>query len=172
MTSRLKNILKNAGFVSIGAVILACAIMLLSSQGQSQDASERPHYAHSTLVIAGQNGAQNNFAVEVATSDAEQSYGLMFVKSLDDDQGMIFPYNPPRVVAFWMKNTLISLDMLFVRPDRTIGRIVSMAKPQDLTPIPSQEPVIAVIEINGGLAKKKNINVGDKVESPILLMPR
>ena len=161
-----ENIYKNMGLVIVGAVILAFGIVLLSAQTQSQN--QRPHYARSTLVITGQGGKQNSFNVEIANSEPEQSYGLMFVKSLGDDQGMIFPYHPPREVAFWMKNTLIPLDMLFVRPDGTICRIVAMAKPQDLTPIPSQEPVIAVIEINGGAARKKNINVGDKVESPML----
>jgi uncharacterized membrane protein (UPF0127 family) len=92
----------------------------------------------------------------------------MFVTSLRDDEGMIFPYAPPRKVSFWMKNTLIPLDMLFVQSDGTIGRIAASAQPQDVTPISSQEPVSAVIEINGGLAKKDGFEAGDKVESSIL----
>jgi uncharacterized membrane protein (UPF0127 family) len=89
----------------------------------------------------------------------------MFVQSMPADAGMIFPYDPPRDVAFWMKNTLIPLDMLFISPDGRIGRIVAEARPQDVTPIDSQGDVIAVIELNGGTAKKDGIAVGDKAIS-------
>ena len=70
----------------------------------------------------------------------------MFRKSLAPDRGMIFPYTPPQHVAFWMKNTLIPLDMVFIREDGTIARIAT-AKPLDQTPVPSGEPVVAVLEI-------------------------
>jgi uncharacterized membrane protein (UPF0127 family) len=92
----------------------------------------------------------------------------MFVRSMQKDQGMIFPMIPPRPVFFWMKNTLIPLDMLFVSPDGTLGWIESEARPQDETPIYSQGAVSAVIEINGGLAKKYGLSAGDKVDSPAL----
>ncbi len=76
---------------------------------------------------------------------------------------MIFPYDPPQNVAFWMKNTLIPLDMVFIRADGTIAQIVT-AKPLDLTGVPAGEPVAAVLEIRGGRASELGIREGDKVE--------
>ena len=98
----------------------------------------RPSFPHAGLTITRADGTNLSFKTEVANSLAEQSYGLMFLKSLPADAGMIFPYDPPHEVAFWMKDTLIPLDMLFVRPDGTIGLIVAMAQPLDVMPISSQ----------------------------------
>jgi len=89
----------------------------------------------------------------------------MFVRSLTGDRGMIFPYNPAQDVAFWMKNTLIPLDMVFIRSDGTIIRITT-AKPLDETPVPSGEPVAAVLEIAAGRAAELGIKTGDIAEWP------
>jgi uncharacterized membrane protein (UPF0127 family) len=77
---------------------------------------------------------------------------------------MIFPYAPAQDVAFWMKNTLIPLDMIFIRADGTIARIEENAVPLSLEPVPSLEPVTAVLEINGGRAAELGIEAGDKVD--------
>jgi uncharacterized membrane protein (UPF0127 family) len=106
-----------------------------------------------------------SFRTSVAGTMAQQAQGLMFVRSMPADAGMIFPYNPPRRVTFWMKNTIIPLDMLFIRADNSIGRIVAEARPQDVTPIDSEGDVVAVIELNGGTSKNDGIAVGDKVSS-------
>ena len=87
----------------------------------------------------------------------------MFYRSLGADRGMIFPYDPPQNVAFWMKNTLIPLDMVFIRADGTIARIVT-AKPLDLTAVPAGEPIACVLEIRGGRASELGIREGDKVD--------
>lgn len=89
----------------------------------------------------------------------------MFRRSLAPDRGMIFPYNPPQPVAFWMRNTLIPLDMIFIRADGRIARIAT-AKPLDETPVPAGEPVAAVLEIAGGRAAELGISEGDSVEWP------
>jgi uncharacterized membrane protein (UPF0127 family) len=89
----------------------------------------------------------------------------MFVRSLAPDRGMIFPYDPPQQVSFWMKNTLIPLDMIFIRADGTIARIAT-AKPLDETPVPGGEPIAAVLEIAGGRAAELGIRMGDTVEWP------
>ena len=86
----------------------------------------------------------------------------MFRKALEPDRGMIFPYDPPQEVAFWMKNTLIPLDIVFIRSDGTIARIAN-AEPMDITPLPSGEPVAVVLEIAGGRAKQLGIREGDVV---------
>jgi len=89
----------------------------------------------------------------------------MFVKSLPGDRGMIFPYNPPQDVSFWMKNTLIPLDIIFIRSDGTIVRITH-AKALDESPLPSGEPVAVVLEIRGGRAAELGIKEGDVASWP------
>lgn len=105
------------------------------------------------------------FTVQIAASIEQQEQGLMFYRSLGADQGMIFPYDPPRNVAFWMKNTLIPLDMIFIRANGTIARIAT-AKPLDLETVPAGEPVAAVLEIRGGRAAELGIREGDIVDWP------
>ncbi len=129
----------------------------------------RPLFERTGLVLTRADGTNFPFKVEVARSKEEQAYGLMFVQRMPADEGMIFPFAAPKEVAFWMKNTLIPLDMIFVRPDGTIGRIAANTRPQDETPVFSQEPVSAVIEINGGLAKKYGLETGNKVDFPVPL---
>jgi hypothetical protein len=102
----------------------------------------------------------HRFTVEVAATLEQQERGLMFRKALAGDRGMIFPYDPPQDVAFWMKNTLIPLDILFIRSDGTIVRITK-AEAMDLTPLPSGEPVAGVLEIRGGRAAELGIKEGD-----------
>jgi uncharacterized membrane protein (UPF0127 family) len=84
----------------------------------------------------------------------------MFRRTLGPDRGMIFPYDPPRDVSFWMENTLIPLDIIFIRSDGTIVRITH-AKALDRTPLPAGEPVGAVLEIRGGRAAELGIKEGD-----------
>ena len=102
----------------------------------------------------------HHFTVDVAATPEQQERGLMFVKSLAGDRGMIFPYSPPAEVSFWMKNTLIPLDIIFIRTDGTIVR-VTHAKALDVTPLPSGEPISAVLEIRGGRASELGIKEGD-----------
>ncbi len=108
----------------------------------------------------------HRFTVEVARSPREQEIGLMNRPSLAPDRGMIFPYDPPQPAAFWMKETLIPLDMIFIRADGTIARIAANTVPLSLDPVPSNEPVAAVLEIAGGRAAELGIRAGDTVEWP------
>ncbi len=127
--------------------------------------SAPPPLPQAPLTITRSDGMHFSFRTSVAGTMAQQAQGLMFVRSMPADAGMIFPYNPPRRVTFWMKNTIIPLDMLFIRADNSIGRIVAEARPQDVTPIDSEGDVVAVIELNGGTSKNDGIAVGDKVSS-------
>ena len=104
-----------------------------------------------------------HYKVEVAATPQEQSRGLMYRTSLPDHGGMIFPMTPPRPASFWMKNTYIPLDMIFIRPDGTIARIAANTIPENLEPVDSGEPVSAVLEIVGGGAAANGIAEGDKV---------
>jgi uncharacterized protein len=105
----------------------------------------------------------HRFTVEVAATPQEQAYGLMNRSELAPDHGMIFPFDPPRDAAFWMKNTLIPLDMVFVRADGSIANIAANTVPLSLEPVPSDGPVKAVLEIAGGRAAELGIKPGDKV---------
>jgi len=107
---------------------------------------------------------RHNFTVEVAATPDEQAMGLMFRRSLAPDKGMIFPYDPPQDVAFWMKNTLIPLDMVFIRADGHVARIAANTVPMSLDPVPAGEPVAAVLEIAGGRAAQIGLKPGDVVE--------
>ena len=110
------------------------------------------------------SGAKTHaFVVEVARSPDQQEQGLMFRQSLGDSAGMIFPYDPPQVASFWMKNTLIPLDMIFIRQDGTIATIAENTVPMSLELVPSVEPVVAVLEIAGGRSAELGIKAGDKV---------
>jgi uncharacterized protein len=113
------------------------------------------------LTIHSKNGV-HRFTVEVAATPQQQEIGLMFRRSLAGNRGMIFPYDPPQEVAFWMKNTLIPLDIVFIGVGGKIVRITN-AEAMDLTPLPSGAPVTGVLEIRAGRAKELGIREGDKV---------
>ena len=107
------------------------------------------------------------FQVEIADTDATRERGLMFRKSLAPDRGMLFDFHEPRLVAFWMKNTLIPLDMLFIDKGGVVVSIAREATPMSETPIPSGAPVVGVLEIAGGGAAAIGAEPGDKVDERI-----
>jgi uncharacterized membrane protein (UPF0127 family) len=103
------------------------------------------------------------FQVEIAATPAEQKRGLMFRQSLAPDRGMLFTYAKPQPAAFWMKNTLIPLDILYVAPNGRVLSIARNARPHDETPIASGGLILGVLEIAGGRAAQLGILPGDKV---------
>jgi len=115
-----------------------------------------------TLEIVSASGV-HVFSVELATNDEERERGLMYRKSVPDGQGMLFDFGAEQNVAMWMKNTLIPLDMIFIRGDGRIARIAENTEPMSTRIIPSGGPVRAVLEVAGGTAKKLGIAVGDRV---------
>ncbi|MEJ6011693.1 DUF192 domain-containing protein [Novosphingobium aquae] len=115
------------------------------------------------LTVTSAKG-KHAFKVEVAGTAEEQARGLMFRTAMGADEGMIFPMNPPRMASFWMRNTVIPLDLIFVGQERKILNIAAQAVPYDETPLISNGRVIAVLELNGGRAAQLGIAPGDKVE--------
>lgn len=99
----------------------------------------------------------HRFTVELARTEAEQARGLMFRTELAPDRGMLFPYSPPQPVAFWMKDTLIPLDMIFIRADGSIDRIAENTVPESMEPVASGGAIAAVLEVAGGTAARLNI---------------
>ncbi|MEO9636154.1 MAG: DUF192 domain-containing protein [Parasphingorhabdus sp.] len=110
--------------------------------------------------------ATHELVVEVAESSAQQAQGLMFRTELAPDKGMIFPFAKDRAASFWMKNTVISLDIIFLRRDGTIESIAANTIPYSLAPVRSNEPVATVLEIAAGRAAELNIGPGDTVTWP------
>ncbi|MBA3910563.1 MAG: hypothetical protein C0524_11920 [Rhodobacter sp.] len=111
-------------------------------------------------------GGSESFSVELADDPAERSRGLMFRSALDPAAGMLFVYESPRQAQFWMKNTLIPLDMIFADASGRVTRVHSNAIPGDLTPIDGGPGVVFVLEINGGLAATLGIAPGAELRHP------
>jgi uncharacterized membrane protein (UPF0127 family) len=111
-------------------------------------------------------GRKVTFRVELARTSEEVQRGLMYREHLAPDAGMLFLFERPRVQTFWMKNTLIPLDMIFIGPDRRIVGIVAEAEPQTLTARKVDSPSQYVLEIGGGLAAQLGIRPGQVVEFP------
>lgn len=103
------------------------------------------------------------FVVEIADNDVTRTQGLMHRKALAPDRGMLFDFKTPRDVAFWMRNTYIPLDLIFIQKNGRVLSIARNAKPLDETPIPSGGPVVAVLEVAGGRAAQIGVLPGDRV---------
>ncbi len=106
------------------------------------------------------------FSVEIADDLEEQQLGLMHRESMASSAGMLFLYDRPGPLSFWMRNTLIELDMIFIDPEGVVKRVHDRAQPLDETPIFGGNGLIAVLEINGGLAKRLGIVAGSEIQHP------
>ena len=120
--------------------------------------------ARAEPLVIHTGGSAYKFEVEVVTTPDTRAQGLMFRKSMAANAGMLFIYPGEQAVSFWMKNTLIPLDMLFLKADGSIAHIAHNAVPMDETPIDSGAAVKAVLEVNGGTANALGIKEGDRVE--------
>lgn len=118
------------------------------------------------LEIVTKNGVQV-FSVEMATTEEEKQTGLMYRKELADGKGMLFDFNPEQEVSMWMKNTYVSLDMIFIRADGRILRIAENTEPLSTKIISSRGPARAVLEVAAGTAQKYGIRPGDRVGHPL-----
>ncbi|PHQ83216.1 MAG: hypothetical protein COB65_07310 [Thalassobium sp.] len=142
-------------------MIRAALLMILLGGAASAQAV----CSEDVVSIRGDFG-QARFKVSIADDPAERAQGLMNVQSMPMMEGMLFVYERPQSPQFWMRNTLIPLDMLFVTPDGTITRIHKQAIPLDETPIPGGDGVQMVLEVNGGMADRLGIAVGDQMQHP------
>jgi uncharacterized protein len=122
-------------------------------------------FPRSALRIATPDARLHPFKIWVARDEVHREQGLMFVKNLPADAGMLFVYSAPQRIGIWMKNTLIPLDILFIRADGRIAKIAANAKPLSLD-VMEENDVVAVLELNGGAAEKMNIHKGAIVMHP------
>lgn len=155
MKKRLKFLLP---LLLAAGLLLAGAAFMRSGAGQDAPVEK--------LVIHRQAGGAQVFAVEIANTPVSLEIGLMFRERLAPDHGMLFEMGEPQMTRFWMKNTLIPLDMLFIAADGRILKIHENAAPGSLEGISSEQPVTGVLELNGGRARALGIAVGDRVEHP------
>ena len=139
---------------------LSAAIVLLVSAVAGVAAC-----APNVVELKGPRGTAR-FAVELADTDAKRMQGLMFRDKMASSAGMLFIYDRPGRAMFWMKNTLIPLDMIFADPTGTVLRVHENAIPHDETPIDGGDGVLAVLEINGGLARRLGIGPGTLMRHP------
>lgn len=143
------------------AAVLALAVLSGCSGGHEKSNLPTAH-----IVIDTHKGPVT-FDVEVATDEASREHGLMYRTELAPNAGMLFDFQREDYRTFWMKNTPLSLDMLFIRGDGTISTISENTIPYSEDTIPSSEPVRAVLEINGGRSRDLGIEPGDKVHAAI-----
>jgi hypothetical protein len=149
------------GKIRTAVVALAAVLWLVpSARGHADELRTAP------LDIVTAKGQTYRFTVEIADTASEREHGLMGRTDLAISAGMLFEFPESAVVAFWMKDTPIPLDMLFVDQDGRIVHIAQRAVPYDYTPISSLVPVTEVLEVNGGTADRLGIHDGDKIVLP------
>lgn len=168
MTNTRNSISIFAAVLALSTLTVACSLPASSgtkagvcTAGEARGKSEAG-LDQVTLCIS--SGTKNRtFTVEIAGSSMEQAKGLMFRTEMADDKGMVFPFREPRVASFWMKNTVIPLDIIFVRANGTIESIAENTVPYSTVPVEAGEPVTAVLELRGGLTSELGIGAGDTV---------
>ena len=153
-----------AGLVLLSA-LAACRSEPIANNVAHEPApqAKAPSGLDQAILTIESGGRSHRFTVEVARSDQEQAQGLMGRRSLAADRGMLFPFDPPRPASFWMRNTLIPLDMIFIRTDGTIARIAANTVPLSEEPVGVEQEMSAVLELRGGRAAELGIREGDRV---------
>lgn len=164
----MKRVLRLSALLALSA-LASCA----SASGGGKDRSGCDAGAAQAISAADLNQVQlcirskaktHSFIVEVAETSRQQAKGMMFRTELADNRGMLFPFVEVRMASFWMKNTVIPLDIIFIRADGMIENIAENAEPYSTIPVESTAPVTAVLELRGGLTAEMGIAAGDKVE--------
>ncbi len=146
--------------------ITACGVifcLLVAFFATPTRASQNIDSPNEQLIIQVSESNNQEFRVHLARSSEERSRGLMFVRKMPEDVGMLFLYDRPGRLSMWMKNTYIPLDIIFIGADGRIIRIARNAEPHSLASIASGGPAIAVLELNGGISDTLGLAVGQRV---------
>jgi uncharacterized membrane protein (UPF0127 family) len=143
----------------------ACTAAALVVTGLAGSSLAEPLRTEPLAIVT--SGGVRHFKVEVADTDATRESGLMFRKRLAPDRGMLFDFHTPQAVTFWMKNTLIPLDMIFIGKDGHVVSIARNAAPMSEALIPSGGPIVGVLELRGGRAREIGVKPGDEVRERI-----
>src|SRR5256714_11642670 len=156
----LVALLRIGGRLMTSLAVASAMFAILCANPVARAASVQP------LEITTKSGVQV-FSVEMATTEEEKTTGLMYRKELPDGKGMLVDFSPEQQVSMWMKNTYISLDMIFIRADGRILRIAESTEPLSTKIIPSGGAAKGVLEVIGGTAEKYGIKPGDRVAHPL-----
>jgi uncharacterized membrane protein (UPF0127 family) len=146
--------------------LLAAALLMFAAAGNAQPRQDAliPLDAFPQTTLEIKSGTQKHtFDIWLARTPEEQEQGLMFVRDLPENRGMLFLSEQPRVFNMWMKNTYIALDMVFIGKDGRIAKIAERTAPHSLATISSGGPVSAILEIKGGEAARRALHAGDLV---------
>lgn len=125
-------------------------------------------FPQSEFTISTPDAKRHRFRIWLANSEAHRAQGLMFVRELPADAGVLFVYPAPRTISMWMKNTFIPLDMVFIRADGRVSQVIANTTPHSLKSIHSKEDVVAVLELNAGTAQRLGIRHGAIVDRRLL----
>jgi uncharacterized membrane protein (UPF0127 family) len=165
--------------VTTHGFVAALVLTLLSAAGSpGATAQERESllplsaFPRERIAIETRSARRHMFEAWRADTPQTRAQGLMFVRSLQPEQAMIFVYGSPQHVGMWMKNTLIPLDMLFVDSDGCVVKVHERAEPGALETISSDAPVVLVVELAGGVAGRLGLRAGDRVARPAVDWPR
>jgi uncharacterized membrane protein (UPF0127 family) len=137
--------------------------VVTGASSQTAQAQQDIVFPRSELSIRTAGGKTYPFTIELALNDAQREHGLMFRKQMDTNHGMLFDFGAERQVSMWMENTVLALDMVFIRTDGSIAHIRENAVPFSRDIIDSRGPVKYVLELNAGRTRALGIKVGDKV---------
>ena len=154
-----------APIIALLIALAACAPADARRTAPAQVSAQHPISGLKVVPLTVTHGkTAHHFRVEVAKTEAEQEKGLMFRKAMGENEGMIFPMTPPRFAAFWMRNTVLPLDIIFIGANHRVLNVAANAVPYSDTPLPSAGAAAAVLELNGGRAAALGIGRGDLVK--------
>lgn len=147
--------------------LMGLAAMIASATPAAAQDGPQPTLPMEPLTIVTRDGTRHAFKVEMALRPEQQTVGLMFRPSVKPDEGMLFDWGQTRESAMWMRNTITSLDMVFITAEGRIHRIAERTVPLSLATVESRGPVRATLELAAGTTERLNLRVGDHVEQRI-----
>lgn len=150
------------------APLFACAALVAACASTPARTAELfPNLQQARVALTTATGV-HDFGVWIAADDRSRERGLMYVRELPADRGMLFVFERPQPLAFWMKDTYVSLDLIFVDPAARVLNIAANTRPHSLEPIPSEGDAIAVLEVRAGTARSIGLQPGDRLTLPTL----
>lgn len=151
--------------LSIVQALLVALALVVGGWAYAQTGPQ-PRLLTTPLVLTTVTG-RHVFTVEMALTDEQRSIGLMFREAVPADEGMLFDFGRDDVVAMWMRNTIVSLDMVFIRANGTVAHVAERTTPHSLDIVSSRTPVRAVLELAAGTARRIGLRPGDRVQNVI-----
>ena len=169
-TSIIGRAAAHAALLLLGVLLSSLAVAGLTQTIMSQTTVAQTTMRRETLKLTTATGV-HSFEIEIAETDEQKARGLMFRRTMDDAAGMLFPYSPAQEITMWMRNTYISLDMVFIRADGIVHRVETGTEPFSEKVIASEGDAAAVLELKAGTANRVGLKAGDRVEHKLFAAP-